>query len=200
MTIGDTVYVWWYGKVVQGMIVENDETTPLLASMMVVRIPVLGMTASALYTPAHVYQSETDALAAHQEIANASNGAINTIRREETPTPQQKSTCEVLFEAEKRIQAFKEAHWDHERGHIRVDALEEFYQLWRTAIAEKMGYHDPKDHPYVPKFNGWSPVKPKPIAPVIENAIKEIKQAKVETKQPKREIKKVKYTQLAIWD
>ena len=29
------------------------------------------------------------------------------------------------------IEAFKQANWDHERGHLRIDKLDEFYQLWR---------------------------------------------------------------------
>lgn len=38
-----------------------------------------------------------------------------------------------------RLQAFKAAHWDAERGHLSVDALDDFYQLWCDCIAEKHG-------------------------------------------------------------
>lgn len=58
VNIGDTVFVWWYGKPVQGMVVENKEVTPMLSSMVVVRIPIQGVHASALFMPKNVFTSK----------------------------------------------------------------------------------------------------------------------------------------------
>lgn len=31
------------------------------------------------------------------------------------------------------VEAFKRDNWDHERNHLRIDKLDEFYKLWRMA-------------------------------------------------------------------
>lgn len=38
-----------------------------------------------------------------------------------------------------RVQQFKQDHWDYQHGHLSVDALDEYYQMWRDAIAAKRG-------------------------------------------------------------
>lgn len=42
-------------------------------------------------------------------------------------------------DAWKRVQQFKQEHWDYEHGHLDTEALEEYYQMWRDAIAAKRG-------------------------------------------------------------
>lgn len=188
MNIGDTVFVRWYGKILEGMIVENSEVNPLLASMIIVRVPVQGVRTSALFTPDHVYP--TAELAGMKEH-------IKVVPMVEAS----KVTHEVTHpsEAWKRLQEFKKANWDEERNHIKLTALNDFYELWRQSVAEKMGYRDYPKHPYVPEFNGWHPVEPKPVAPIIDNAIKEIKKAQVTIKKnipaaPKLSKKQLKST------
>lgn len=124
MTIGDTVFVRWYGKIVEGMIVENNEVTPLLASMVVVRIPVQGVKSQALFMPHHVYP--TAELAAMKEGVKMAHIVVPT----ETPTSQV-----GISDAKKRLQEFKEANWDHEHNHIKLTALNEFYEMWRLMSA-----------------------------------------------------------------
>jgi hypothetical protein len=43
-------------------------------------------------------------------------------------------------DAWQRKEQFKADHWDYERGHLQLEYLDEFYQLWRDAIAAKLGY------------------------------------------------------------
>lgn len=42
-------------------------------------------------------------------------------------------------EAWQTIQKFKEEHWNQERNHLRIDALNDFYRLWRIAVAARYG-------------------------------------------------------------
>ena len=56
-TEGQTVFVPWYGKVLQGNVVrEND-----MMGMTAVRIPLQGQHPIALFTPGHVYDTADDA-------------------------------------------------------------------------------------------------------------------------------------------
>lgn len=125
MNIGDTVFVRWYGKIVEGMIVENSEVTPLLASMVVVRIPVQGVRTSALYNPGHVYSSAE--LAGMKENVKVA------------PVVEAKIENKPVSEEWKRLQEFKQANWDAERNHIKLAALNDFYDLWRDYMATRMG-------------------------------------------------------------
>ena len=125
MTIGDTVFVRWYGKIVEGMIVENSEVTPALASMVVVRIPVQGVRASALFTPDHVYPSAE--LAGMKEHIKVVPTVVPTVvLTSEAKTDSNES------ELWRKIQEFKLANWDTEHNHIKLSALNEFYELWKA--------------------------------------------------------------------
>lgn len=44
-------------------------------------------------------------------------------------------------DAWQQVQQFKRDRWDYKRGHLDIDALDEFYQLWHDAIAAKLGVH-----------------------------------------------------------
>lgn len=121
MTIGDTVFVRWYGKIVEGMIVENNEVTPALASMVVVRIPVQGVRASALFTPDHVYPSVE--LAGMKELIKVVPTVVPT---SEVTTDSNES------ELWSKLQEFKLANWDTEHNHIKLSALNDFYELWKA--------------------------------------------------------------------
>lgn len=60
---------------------------------------------------------------------------------------------------------FKKRHWDTEHNHIHVDALDEFYRLWRIAInwrivqkikEEYTQYPQYPEHPFAPEWTGWN--------------------------------------------
>jgi hypothetical protein len=134
-TPGQSVYVKWYGKTLQGSIVPNDTTDALLASMVAVSIPLMGLHPVALFTPGHVYDTadETDNLQSVQKIAKSVPEIEENVPKysQSVPTNSETSKCE----------AFKKAHWDNERNHLQIEALEEFYSLWRKEHAP-VGYTD----------------------------------------------------------
>ena len=119
-----TVYVNWYGKTLLGEVVENRRTDSL-ADMVAVRIPLMGCHPVALFTPQHVYTSP-------EQI----DGDSSKVSEEPSKVS---STVQNPSAAWQRIQAFKASHWDEARGHLKVDALDEFYQMWRDSVAEKRG-------------------------------------------------------------
>lgn len=41
------------------------------------------------------------------------------------------------------MQQFKQDHWDFTSGHLSTDALDDFYTIWRDAIAAKLGRASP---------------------------------------------------------
>ena len=45
-----------------------------------------------------------------------------------------------VSDAWQQVQQFKQDHWDYQLGHMDIDALDEYYLLWRDAIAAKRGY------------------------------------------------------------
>ena len=83
---------------------------------------------------------------------------------------------------------FKNQHWDTEHNHIHVDALDEFYRLWRIAINWRIGkeikeectkYPQFPKHPFVPEWNDWNNgIKPPSIEKTIKNAMDELKTIK----------------------
>lgn len=113
-TEGQTVYVLWYGKALQGNVVrEND-----MMGMTAVRIPLQGQHPIALFTPGHVYDTEEAAGISE----NAPKIATSAPRiSENVPKVSETSQCE----------AFKKAHWDTGRNCLRTDSLDEFYSLWK---------------------------------------------------------------------
>lgn len=190
MTIGDTVFVRWYGKILEGMIVENNEVTPALASMVVVRIPVQGVRASALFTPDHVYSSaELASMKEHIKVVPIQTPTIAPVT-ENTPN-------DGVSELYRKLQEFKLANWDIERNHIKLSALNEYYDLWRQYVADKRNDY----HPEADAYDGG----PKPDAYKQSVSDEKMDDLKLQLKKvlapakPKPR-KTVKYTQLAFWD
>ena len=130
--LNSTVYVRWYNSVLQGVVVPNDTPADkLLGSMVAVRIPLQGSQAIALFTPAHVYAIPPDQ-------PDAQTTVCCDLVATEPPTPP--APTPKVSPAWQRIQDFKAAHWDEPHNRLRIDALDEFYQMWRNAVAEKVGY------------------------------------------------------------
>ena len=120
-TEGQTVYVLWYGKVLQGNVVrEND-----MMGMTAVRIPLQGQHPIALFTPGHVYDTADDAENSKSvpKIAKSVPKYAENVPKyaESVPKVAETSQCE----------AFKKAHWDNVRNCLRTDSLDEFYSLWK---------------------------------------------------------------------
>jgi len=108
------VYVRWYGNVLEGELLEGE-----CMGMKQVRIPLDGHHPVALFSSGHVYQTEAEACGLAQ----------NKPAQESIPAEAKGYIADVY--ANDLVQRFKDSHWDAERNHLRIDALEEFYQIWR---------------------------------------------------------------------
>lgn len=132
-----TVFVRWYGNVLEG---ETDGTIGLFG-MVEVKIPIQGMHATALFSPQHVYSRQEDV------PGNSPNSPI--ISRTEQNNSQKQNeisrTEQNIFPEWQRLQQFKAEHWDQERGHLCIDALDEFYRLWREGMAKRLGMMQQKN-------------------------------------------------------
>ena len=63
-------------------------------------------------------------------------------------------------DAWQRVQQFKQEHWDYQHGHLSIDALDEYYQMWHDAIAAKRGYQPTATVP----CNSVAGVVPSPVS------------------------------------
>lgn len=131
-----TVYVRWYGNIVQGELLDGE-----YLGMKQVRIPLDGHHPIALFTPGHVYDSP-EQIAEKSSINPQKSAEIpekaQIIAKEEPKISQKPEifSPKDLLPADDRetIEAFKRDNWDHEHNHLRIDKLDEFYKLWRMAM------------------------------------------------------------------
>lgn len=138
------VYVKWYGKVLEGELLDGD-----YLGMKQVRIPLDGHHPVALFMPWSVYESA-------ELAASSSPGKSPNIPRSfpELPENFQKSAeisekAPVISKSDvlpaddrEMIEAFKRDNWDQEHNHLRIDKLDEFYQLWRMVMTP-VGFKEP---------------------------------------------------------
>lgn len=198
MTIGDTVFVRWYGKILEGMIVENNEITPALASMVLVRIPVQGVRASALYTPQHVYPNA--------ELAGMKEGIKLVPTESPTFVPTAEATPnDGVSELYRKLQEFKLANWDTEHNHIKIAALNDFYDLWVTYMRARSGAMKQTKHTNIIKTE--APVTNEEAMQPFKRIVSDEKMAELKSQIKKalapaksKPRKTVKYTQLSLWD
>lgn len=110
-----------------------------------------------------------------------------------------RSTATSPSDAWQSLQQFKEEHWDQEHNHLRIDALEDFYRLWRIATAAKYGMTI--EPPTV--LSGFPAEAPVPI--VTEERYQELKE-KMITKLTRKQLHstgRIQYTdsiQTSIFD
>lgn len=109
---GTKVYVRWYGNVLEGEVADGEG----FMGMTPVRIPLDGHHPVALFFPQHVYSSP-ELLTGISEDRSKVDESLTKVdnNRSKVADP---------------VQQFKESHWDEAHNHIRVDSLDEFYQLW----------------------------------------------------------------------
>ncbi len=139
---GSKVFVRWYNEVLQGEVVESKKDGSVLDRMVSVRIPLMGTTIIALFAPGHVYMNVADMPASSQK-----KSSVTTLSDIEAPAPVIGTSAQQPSEAWKLIQDFKSAHWDKEHNHLQIEYLDQFYQMWRDSVAEKM---DTKAKPACP--------------------------------------------------
>ena len=170
MMTGKTVYVRWYDFqkkaefLCKGEVVDNELWADKYKGMVQVRfmIPSLQAYICHPFLPEKVSEDVNDV--PHDDCY------LLYAKRKTAVSSKQPS------EAWQAVQQFKHEHWDWSRGHLAADALDEFYEMWHDAVAAKLRYRGNPKHLYVPEWTSWNLVEPKPVAPVIDEAIKEAKE------------------------
>lgn len=209
-----SVYVRWYGSILQGEVVENNEKG-ILSGMVAVRIQVQGMKATALYAPAHVYTSP-DQISGNIPQISANSSKIEQKPRE-IPRNESFEFCQerindALLKADPldfikvevpetamSVLRFKQEHWDHEHNHLRIDALDEFYRLWRDNMALRLGTKKPQpamkmEYPLTPDEATVTLPSHKPQPIVSDKRMAELRT------QLKKSLKPVEAKQLTLFD
>ena len=139
--INSTVYVAWYGNVLQGRVVTNP--TPqdaLLGSMVAVQTTIQGTKVVTLFTPGHVYDSlDAVPVTCRSVCSNVIDAPIpQTSPPVERPVDSPKDDNATLIAHRQHYKEFKAAHWDNEHNRLQIDALEEFYAIFREGVAMKL--------------------------------------------------------------
>ena len=159
--VGTPVFVRWYGKIVQGEVIDRKGHCdwPPFAEWIPIRMtipnsegdPIVpGVRNICMYHMNHVYASAEEAQQAEADFqqkpvatvpAAPPSADVPTVSDHSRPLPtvSDSSTKTNPSEAWQTIQKFKEEHWDQERNHLRIDALNDFYRLWRIAVAARYG-------------------------------------------------------------
>lgn len=161
--VGTPLFVQWYGHIVQVEAIDrakhcthpwSDEWIPVE-----MEVPdsngkpiVPGCKNISMFHMHHVYATAEEAQEAwdkYQEDSNKRHATAPVVPPSvpELPPPSvdhpdigpSAGEFVTLEIAKQRYINFKAEHWDHEHNHLQVDALEEFYALWRTCIALKRG-------------------------------------------------------------
>lgn len=166
MAPGTKVYVSWYGNVLEGEVVDGEG----FMGMTPVRIPLDGHHPVALFFPQHVYSSpeklteiSEDRSKVDESLTKVDNNRSKVDSGVVPLTPEEYIAEVYVTDLVKR---FKESHWDEAHNHIRVDSLDEFYQLWlqthggRSSQAEASvtcQSHTPKPVPAQPVPQNGTP-------------------------------------------
>lgn len=116
MIAGTKVYVRWYGKMLEGEVLDGE-----WMGMIQVRIPLDGHHPVALFMPQHVYDSPEKLTETPESPSKAESDVVIL-------TPEQYIAKVYVTDL---VQRFKESHWDEAHNHLRTEYLDEFYQLWR---------------------------------------------------------------------
>lgn len=126
-----TVYVNWYHNTLEGELLSE-----LFLGMRQVRITLDGHRVVSLFAPSHVYPTLAEATTALAGSASESPSAVTVPAAAPVPVASPAGSSSLsgsASESPTSLSAFKSSHWDHDHNHLRVDALDEFYQLWRIA-------------------------------------------------------------------
>ena len=161
--VGSTVFVRWYGKIVQA---EVSDRKPVAGDGFPVAdwVPVLmtipgsdgkpivpGVRNICLFHMTHVYASAEQAQQSEEAIPHQK--PVAPVPEPSPPVPEPSATVPEASasglpppppnpnpsESWQAIQKFKQEHWDQDRNRLRIDALEAFYLRWRAAVAAKRG-------------------------------------------------------------
>ena len=205
-----TVYVRWYGKVLEGELLEGESM-----GMKQVRILLDGHHPVALFTPEHVYDSADKISASAPKITEKPR----EISRSESFDYCQERINQALLEADPldfvavevpepamNMLRFKKEHWDHERNHLRTDSLDQFYKLWCEAMTpfghveqggRKMDSDEITARPQ--RDYGSQPMSRNAVKQSPQRIVSDERMAELRT-QLKKSLKPVEVKQLSLFD
>ncbi len=150
---GQSVFVRWYHEVLQGEVVQNNQDG-ILKSLVAVRVPIMGTKTIALFLSNHVYLTQQDVPGYGGVVTSNTNKPLEFDYAEAQPQfPYSDITLDICKTAKKAYENFKREHWDQERGHLQVDALEEFYQRYQLCCILSTARDLPSERFVAP----WSP-------------------------------------------
>ena len=123
-----TVYVRWYDNILQGELLDGE-----YLGMKQVRIPLDEHHPVALFTSDHVYESAEQIA---ENVPELTENVPNVPKVEMVHLSEVAYWGTDVLPADDRemIETFKCDNWDQEHNHLRIDKLDEFYQLWREAM------------------------------------------------------------------
>jgi hypothetical protein len=143
MNLGTTVFLAWYDfrqqteHICKGEVVDNDLWAGTKqADMINVSFQPPGMKAPICHHFTADKLSEDATNVPHDDCYLVCGKKTRAYQHDHTVSATPKTTPSDAWQ---RKEQFKADHWDYERGHLQLEYLDEFYQLWRDAIAAKLG-------------------------------------------------------------
>jgi len=144
MTLGTTVYLAWYDfrqqteHICKGEVVDNELWAGTKqADMINVSFQPPGMKAPICHHFTADKLSEDATNVPHDDCYLVCGKKTRFYAHDHTVSATPKNS--TSSDAWQRKEQFKADHWDYERGHLQLEYLDEFYQLWHDAIAAKLG-------------------------------------------------------------
>lgn len=161
------VYVIWYGKVLEGELLDGE-----YLGMKQVVIPLDGHRPIALFTSEHVY----DNIEQIPEKSSINKPKAEVIaQKPQEISPKQQEVSSNRAKDLSAIEAFKRENWDTERGHLRIDKLDEFYKLWRM-VMRPSGYVEAEAPITLPSHKEEPVIAEAPKRIVSDERMEELKQ------------------------
>ena len=148
MTTGTTVYLSWYDfakkteHVCMGQVVDNsDYDGTQWQDYVNVRFQPPSLSAPICHHFPEDKLSHDASSVPHDDCYLVCGKKTRSF--EHDPSAKLRNTEKLnTSDAWQQVQQFKQDHWDYQHGHLDTDALDEYYQMWRDAIAAKRGYSE----------------------------------------------------------
>lgn len=145
MTLGTTVYVAWYDfqkqteHVCKGEVVDNELWAGTKqADMVNVSFQPPGMSGPIQHHFTADKLSEDATSVPHDDCYLVCGKKTRFFEHDASARLKNDRKLNAS-DAWQQVQQFKTDHWDYEHGHLQLEHLNEFYQLWHDAIAAKRG-------------------------------------------------------------
>lgn len=147
MTIGTTVYLAWYDfrqqteHICKGEVIDNElYNGTKWEHHLHVRFQPPGLSAPICHHFTADRLSEDDTNVPHDDCYLVCGKKTRAFEHDHTVRRGSATSTVPPSDAWQQVQRFKLDHWDYDHSHLQIEHLDEFYRLWRDAIAAKLGY------------------------------------------------------------